>query len=253
MAEKRIAIVTGASSGMGREFVRQIDRHTKTLDEIWVIARRKDRLQALQSEITNVSVRILEMNLCQEADLNGLADLLEEETPSVRILVNAAGVGRAGCFNEITRKEAEQMVDVNDKALVSVTHIVLPYMTRPGNIIQMASASAFLPQKEFAVYAASKAFVLSFSRALHAELKENGIMVTAVCPGPVDTEFLDICNVGRDEKPLKQSVTVSPEPVVAKALRDAKAGRELSIYGLPMNAIRIAAKFLPHRLLLYLI
>lgn len=252
MERKKIAIVTGASSGMGREFVRQIDRHTKTLDEIWVVARRKDRLQELQVEIANISVRILEMDLCQGADLNELADLLEKETPAVRILVNAAGVGRAGYFHELSRKEAEQMVDVNDRALVAVTHIVLPYMTRPGHIIQMASSSAFLPQKEFAVYAASKAFVLSFSRALYAELKEKGIVVTAVCPGPVDTEFLDICNEGRDEKQLKQLVTVTPEPVVAKALRDAKAGRELSVYGMPMKAIRLAAKFLPHSLLLHL-
>lgn len=253
MVEKRIAIITGASSGMGREFARQIDRHTRTLDEIWVIARRKDRLQELQSEVANVPVRILDMNLCQEADLNNLENLLKEERPAVRILVNAAGVGRAGCFNEITRNEAEQMVNVNDRALVSVTYMVLPYMTTPGNIIQMGSASAFLPQKEFAVYAASKAFVLSFSRALHAELKEKGIRVTAVCPGPVDTEFLDICNAGRNEKPLKQLVTVSPEQVVAKALRDAKAGKEISVYGMPMKAIRLAAKFLPHSILIYLI
>lgn len=251
MEEKRIAIVTGASSGMGREFVRQIDRHTRTLDEIWVIARRKDRLQELQSEIANVSVRILEMDLCQDTDLDNLANLLEEENPAVRILVNAAGVGRAGCFHEITRKEAEQMINVNDRALVAVTHMVLPYMTRPGNIIHMASASAFLPQKEFAVYAASKAFVLSFSRALHAELKGNGIIVTAVCPGPVDTEFLDICNAGRDEKTSKQFVTVRPEPVVAKALRDAKAGRELSVYGMPMKMVHLAAKLLPHGFFLH--
>ena len=143
------------------------------------------------------------------------------------------------------------MVDVNDKALVSVTHIVIPYMTRPGNIIQMASASAFLPQKEFAVYAASKAFVLSFSRALYAELKEKGLSVTAVCPGPVDTEFLAICNAGRDEKSLKQLVTVKPEPVVAKALRDAKAGKEISVYGMPMKMVHLASKILPHGLFVH--
>lgn len=251
MERKRIAIVTGASSGMGREFVRQIDRHTKTLDEIWVAARRKDRLLALQSEITNVPIRILEMDLCQSADLDNLADLLEEEKPAVRILVNAAGVGKAGYFHELSRKEVEQMVCLNDKALAVVTHIVIPYMTRPGNIIQIASASAFLPQKEFAVYAASKAFVLSFSRALHAELREKGIVVTAVCPGPVDTEFLALCNEGKEQKPSKQLVTVRPEPVVAKALRDAKSGRELSVYGLPMKMVHLASKFLPHSFLLH--
>lgn len=251
MTGKRIAIVTGASSGMGREFVRQIDRHTKTLDEIWVIARRKARLQELQCEIQNIQVRIIEMDICQEADINFLENLLAEENPAVRILVNAAGVGKAGYFHELSRREAEQMVDVNDKALVAITHMVLPYMTKPGNMIQMASASAFLPQKEFAAYAASKAFVLSFSRALHAELKDKGITVTAVCPGPVDTEFLDICNAGREAKPLKQYVTVKPEPVVEKALRDAKAGRALSVYGMPMKLVHLAAKLLPHGLFLH--
>lgn len=247
---KKIIIVTGASSGIGREFVRQLNNCTKTIDEIWIIARRKDRLDALKKELKNVSIRPLALDLCKEQDLNTIQNLLEKEKPSVRILVNAAGIGKAGRFDKLTRSEAGQMVELNDKALVLVTSIVLPYMDKPGNIIQLASASAFMPQKEFAVYAASKVFVLSFARALQAEVKKQGITVTSVCPGPVDTEFLTISNRDSKQKLFKKLVTVKPEPVVAKALRDAKAGKEISIYGLPMKVVFIAAKLLPHGLFL---
>lgn len=248
--KKRIAIVTGASSGMGREFVKQLDNCLKTVDEIWVIARRKDKLLELKESVSNIEIRVLPFDICNKSDLNQLISLLEKETPVVRLLVNAAGVGRAGRFDEITGEEAMNMVDVNDKALVAVTHIVLPYMAKKSNVIQVASSSAFLPQKEFAVYAASKAFVLNFSRALRAELKNRNISVTIICPGPVDTEFLEISNAGKEQKAMKKLVTTQAEPVVAKALRDAKAGKELSIYGLPMKAVYIASKVLPHGLFL---
>lgn len=247
---KKIAIITGASSGMGREFVRQLNVCLKTIDEIWVIARREERLLELKKSITNIEVKVLSLDICESSDLERLLSLLKSETPEVWLLVNAAGVGRAGRFDEITTNEAVNMVDVNNKALVAVTHMVVPYMVKKSHIIQVASASAFMPQKEFAIYAASKSFVLSFSRALRAELKEKGILVTIVCPGPVDTEFLEISNAGKEQKAMKKLVTVKVESVVAKALRDAKFGKELSIYGLPMKVVYIASKILPHGLFL---
>lgn len=247
---KKIAIITGASSGMGREFVRQLNVCLKTIDEIWVIARREERLLELKKSITNIEVKVLSLDICESSDLERLLSLLKSETPEVWLLVNAAGVGRAGRFDEITTNEAVNMVDVNNKALVAVTHMVVPYMVKKSHIIQVASASAFMPQKEFAIYAASKSFVLSFSRALRAELKEKGILVTIVCPGPVDTEFLEISNAGKEQKAMKKLVTAKVEPVVAKALRDAKFGKELSIYGLPMKVVYIASKILPHGLFL---
>lgn len=247
---KKITIVTGASSGMGREFVRQLDTCLKTVDEIWVIARREDRLLELKESMSNIAVRVVPMDICKETDLDSLRFMLEEEKPEVRLLINAAGVGRAGRFDQITLIEATNMINLNDKALVAITHIVLPYMAKVSNIIQVASASAFMPQKEFAVYAASKSFVLSFARALRGELKESGIIVTTVCPGPVDTEFLSISNAGQEQKPMKKLVKANVEPVVAKALRDAKAGKELSIYGLPMKAVWVASKILPHNIFL---
>lgn len=247
---KRIAIVTGASSGVGQEFVRQLDGCTKYMDEVWVIARREVRLQALKEKREHLSVRVLPLDICNSTDIETLSELLLREQPTVRLLVNAAGVGRAGLFEELTTKEITNMVDLNCKALLNVTHIVLPYMKAKSKVIQVASASAFMPQKEFSVYAASKAFVLSFSRALRSELKEKEISLTVVCSGPIDTEFLEISNKGQKEKHMKRMVTAQVEPVVAKALRDAKAGQELSIYGLPMKLVYVVAKILPHRLFL---
>lgn len=247
---KMIAIVTGASSGMGREFVRQLDTCLKTVEEIWIIARREDRLQEIKASMLNLNVRVISMDICQKDDLDSLRYMLDTEKPQVRLLINAAGVGKAGRFDELTLTEATNMIDVNGKALVALTHIVLPYMAKKSNIIQIASASAFMPQKEFAIYAASKAFVLSFARALRAELKSSDVCVTIVCPGPVKTEFLSISNAGKEQKKLKKLVTVEVEPVVKKALKDAKEGKELSIYGLPMKAVFVMSKIFPHGLFL---
>lgn len=246
----KIAIVTGASSGMGREFVRQLDKCMRTIDEIWVIARREAALEELSHEMSNIPLRILTLDLCKEMDIDILEHLLQKENPTVRLLVEASGVGYSGKFAIRTRKEAEEMVMLNAASLVSVTHVVLPYMSTPSNVIILASASAFSPQKEFAVYAASKAFALSFSRGLNAELRERKITVTAVCPGPVDTEFLTKCYGDNKEKFLKKLVKEQPSPVVHKALADAKKGKDISIFGVPMKLVHAASKILPAGLLL---
>jgi len=243
---KTIAIVTGASSGMGQEFVLQLDTCLKSVDEIWVIARREEKLRELSDKMKNIPIRIFSLDITKELDLAVLQAALTTECPQVRLLVNAAGVGKAGRFDEIATSDALNMVDVNCKGLIAITHTVLPYMKDKSNIIQIASASAFLPQREFAVYAATKSMVLSFSRALRKELNARNIIVTVVCPGPVDTEFLAISNVGKEPKLLKQFVTVEAAPVVRQALRDAKEGKELSIYGLPMKAVYFASKLFPH-------
>lgn len=240
---KNIGIVTGASSGMGKEFVLQLDRCLQNVDELWVIARRKERLERLKQEVSHLSLRVLPLDLCKKQDLDELVRILETEQPKVRILVNCAGVGYAGEFLQLSRSEIANMVSLNIRVLTEMTYIVLPYMHAPSNILQLASASAFMPQKEFSVYAASKAYVLNFSRALREELKNKGIAVTVVCPGPVDTEFLTICNKGRKQKRLKKLTTVKPEPVVRKALMDGKKGRALSIYGLPMKVVYVISHF----------
>lgn len=245
----KIAIVTGASSGIGKEFVKQAGHFYRTLDEVWVIARRGHRLQEL-NELSTVPVRILEGDLLHEAVYERMGTMLAEEKPDVRMLVNAAGFGKSGSVEEILSADRDaqlEMIDLNCRALTKITFLCLPFMSKGSRILNMASAAAFSPQPLFTVYAATKAYVLSFSRALGAEQKRRGIYVTAVCPGPVDTEFFQVS--GELENPLKKLTKVKAPGVVKKALKDSRAGKDISIYGLPMKGAHLASKVLPHRLL----
>lgn len=248
----KIAIVTGASSGIGREFVKQMGHFYRNLDEIWVIARREHRLQEL-NQLSQVPIRILEGDLLCEDIYGKLEKMLMEEAPDVRMLVNGAGFGKSGTVEEILREDKKsqlEMIGLNCTALSRMTFCCLPYLSGGSRIIQMASAAAFSPQPAFAVYAATKAYVLSFSRSLGAELRSRGIYVTAVCPGPVDTEFFQVS--GELENPLKKLVKARPRGVVRKALMDSRAGKDISVYGLPMKCAHLAAKLCPHRLILRL-
>lgn len=247
---KKIAVVTGASSGMGREFVLQLASFCPDLDEIWVMARRRPRLErlALQSE---VSLRIFSGDITKKKIRRSLYNALQEESPVVRVLVNAAGFGKTGTLEEIGEKEPSaqtEMIDLNCKALTGITEICLPYLRQGSRIINLASAAAFCPQPSFAVYAASKAYVLSFSRALDAELRKKKIYVTAVCPGPVKTEFFQVS--GTPVRLLKKLSSAEASAVVRKALKDSLAKRQLSVYGAAMKAARMGAKLLPHSLLM---
>lgn len=250
---KKIAVITGASSGIGREFALQIAQKYKTVEEIWLIARRKDRLNEVKAEIKAVSsklVRILALDLTDETDIKFYRNLLERQDPSIRVLVNAAGYGIAGHFENMTVDDVAGMIDLNCKALAAITHISLPYMSGPSNIINLASSAAFLPQPSFAVYAASKSMVLSFSRALGRELEGRGITVTAVCPGPVKTEFFDVAQKYTKSKPYKMVLRADPVKVVKLALFDAYYMSSVSVYSPLMKAFRIVCKYLPHSLLI---
>lgn len=245
----RIAIVTGASSGLGRESVIQIADRFASLDEIWVIARRQNRLDELEEQVP-VRIRKLALDLTQEEDLKSLASCLEEIKPEVKWLINAAGFGKIGKVGQVDLTASTDMIDCNCRALCSVTQMVLPYMSGNSRIIQYASSAAFLPQPGFAVYAATKAFVVSYSRALHEELKPRDICVTAVCPGPVRTEFFDIAEETGSVAIYKKLVMANPKKVTAKALNDSMMGKTVSVYGIVMKLFRILAKILPHQWML---
>ena len=242
----KIALVTGASSGLGREFVRQIAEQGK-VEEIWAIARRRDRLKALQS-ISAVPIRVLALDLTRPGDMEYLRNTLQDELPNIRILVNAAGMGRMGPTVDIPAKDNDAMIDLNCRGLTEMTCTCLPWMHKGTRIINLASAAAFCPQAKFAVYAATKSYVLSFSRSLAAELKEKGIFVTAVCPGPVDTPFFEVS--GKLPGGMKEAVMADPVQVVKQALIDAKYKKEVSVYGTAMKGAEAATKVLPHGMIL---
>ncbi|MFA9375680.1 MAG: SDR family NAD(P)-dependent oxidoreductase [Lachnotalea sp.] len=238
----RIAIVTGASSGIGEEFVKQIAQFSN-IDEIWVIARRKTNLEILSSTLKK-NIRIISMDLCVQDNLDKLKKNMFQEMPDIKLLVNCAGYGIRKKFVEGTYEEELGMIDINCKSLTAITYICLPYMHKNSRIIQMASAAAFLPQAGFAIYSASKSYVLSFSRALNKELKNKCIYVTAVCPGPVDTEFFAISDSGRTMPLYKQIFLAKVDQVVKKALRDSYNKKNISVYGFYIKILRVITRFI---------
>jgi len=241
----KIAIVTGASSGMGREFIMQIADRFSGIGEIWAIARREERLEEL-SPLVPVKVRSFAIDLTDDSKLMRLQDILAKEKPEVKWLINSAGYGKIGDVGTINIGDEMGMVELNCKALCAVTHMVLPYMSENSRIIQFSSAASFLPQPGFAIYAATKSFVLSYSRALNEELKKRGIYVTAVCPGPVKTEFFDIAETTGKIPLYKRVVMADPKKVVRLALRDSMMGRPVSVYGITMKFFRLLCKTVPH-------
>lgn len=241
-----IAVITGASSGIGREFALQISKKFRNIDEIWVLARSIDKLNALKAEIENVTVRPIRCDVTNDPDVKEFENLLSSHKPFVRLLVNAAGFGMIGRFDELPMAENVDMCELNCTALTRITHMVLPYMKgRQANIINIASAAGFTPQPSFAVYAATKSYVLSFSTALNRELKEHNITVTAVCPGPVDTAFFDKAEKYNQVKLYKKMFRAKAPKVVELALTDAYHKRYISVYGVSMKLFRLLAKLVP--------
>ncbi len=244
-----IAVVTGASSGMGRDFVLALDRDY-SFDEIWVIARRKERLEELgRSAKTKIVPRSLDLSLKDSVSV--LENMLREKSVKVGALVNAAGYGLFKAFEESSREEMEGIVDLNDRALVSVTSAVLPFMEKGSFIINLGSNSSHQPVPYIATYAASKAFVLSFSLALGAELKKRGIHVLCVCPGWIKTEFFD--------RAVRDNTTIvyydryyESRDVVEKAMKDLEKGRTTSILGFPVRMQVRLVKLLPSSLVMHI-
>ena len=242
-----IAIISGASGGIGQEFARALcARHA--CDELWLLGRSADRLAALIASLTGeVTCRPFSLDLTEKEALAPLQEALSEAGDEVTYLVAAAGVGYMGDFSALSAEEHQRMLMLNCVALTALIDATLPYMKPGAHILTLASAAAFLPQPHFAVYAATKAYVLSLSRALAHELKERGILVTAVCPGPVDTPFLDTATCHTPMPDKKKRALITPAVVVRAALRGAARGRTVVTPTLSMRMARLAAKLLPHR------
>ncbi|MBQ9806661.1 MAG: SDR family NAD(P)-dependent oxidoreductase [Clostridia bacterium] len=242
----KIAVITGASSGMGKEFVLQLSRQ-KSFDEIWVIARRTERLVALQDEV-DTKIRPISLDLTREESIEEYRALLEQEKPVVDVLVNASGVGRFGSFETMELEAMYCMIDLNAKAYVGITHATLPYLTKGSEVYQLDSLSSFQPVPYICVYGATKSFVLSFSRALNVELKSRGIHMMAVCPGWVKTEFFD--HAVTDDTITYYNKFFTPEQVISRALRDMKKGKDVSVCGFSIRAQVLLTKLLPHKLVM---
>ncbi len=245
-----IAIITGASSGMGKEFVLLADKRYD-FDEIWVIARRKDRLEQLQSLVKTKIVPIA-LDLTDVNSFSILNEKLALEQPNVKLLVNCSGYGKFGLFENSTPSDNAGMIDLNLKSLILMTQTVLPYVKEGGKIIELGSISGFMPIAHVGVYAASKAGVLSFSEALAKELKPKKIKVLCVCPYWVKTEFFDRAH--EKEHVKKYDVMYEPSFIALKAYKTIdKTNKHYVVPGAYAKLIRVFAKILPHKLMMWII
>ena len=221
----RISIITGASSGIGKQMALLLDK-TEKCDEIWLVSRKADKLEETATQL-KTKARIIESDLSQNSSIYELKKLLHDEDPEIVSLVNAAGFGKAGSFRKISLEAQMNMIDLNCKALMAVTHICMPYMS---------------------TYAATKAFVLSFSRALNKELQSRGIKVIAVCPGWTKTNFLD--RAVSDDTLVYYDKFYTPDAVAKSAIKDMARGKGISAHGICTKANMLASKLLPHKLVM---
>ena len=237
----KIAVITGASSGMGREFVYALDRDEE-FDELWVIARREQRLLELK-EKCRAKIRPIVLDLQTRESFSLYRQLLEQEKPEIAVLVNAAGFGLFGAFMDMDMDRQLDIIDLNSRALTAMCYMSVPYMARGSRIYNMGSMSSWQPVPYINVYGASKAYVLNFSRALGVELKDRGIKVMAVCPGWITTEFFD--HAIHDDTISYFNRYYPPEQVIEKALKDMKKGKNASVLGFPERVQVLLVQLLP--------
>ena len=240
----KISIISGASSGIGKEIALKLDM--LNLDEMWLIALDNDGLVSLSKKL-KTKARIFPLNLMDSSSFELIKNELDESKPEVEYLVCCAGVGYNGNFDKITEKNISFMINLNCLALTLLTKCVDPYIVDKGRIIEIASGSGFAPQPGFAVYAATKSYVISFSRALKRELRHRKIAVTAVCPGPVDTAFFASLE---GVKEYKKKFVITPEKVAIKAVKSSKKRKALCVPSMSMKLFHLASKILPTSLLL---
>lgn len=245
----KIAVVTGAGSGMGKEFAIQLSQKEK-FDEMWVIGRREDKLKALSAEVS-CPVRPIPLDLTVPSSFETYKNLLKEQKPTVSVLANCSGFGKFGTYEDIPLSESLNMIDLNSKGLVAMTELTLPYMEKGSKIAQLDSLSSFQPVPYLNVYAAGKAFVLSYSRALNKELKDRGISVLAVCPGWVKTDFFDRATETDKKAVTYFNVMYEAKDVIRTAIKDLYKGKkDVSIHGFQVKAQVLLVKLLPHSLVM---
>lgn len=246
---KNIAIITGASSGIGKRFAETVDM-AGSFDEIWVIARNPERLEALK-ETVPFPTRAIALDLSEKASYAAFEALLAEEKPNVRLLVNCSGFGKFSATLDTPLDVNLNMVDLNCEAIVALCQLSIPYMAKGAKIINIASVAAFQPIPYINIYGATKAFVLSYSRALNREMKSRGINVTAVCPFWTKTEFFNRAIAAEKDPVVKKYVAMyEPDQIVTRAWRDMKKGKDVSMYGFIARAQTLMTKLLPHKIIM---
>ena len=252
---QRIAIITGSSSGIGKAFVELLAKDNgeffkSPFDEIWAVARREDALNELAESVQGIKIVPVVADLSDNSGIQVIEDKLKSEEPKVGLLINSAGMGIKGKVMDKSDRVLDDTISINCSALSRMMRITVPYMKSDGvkpGIINIASSAGFLPQPGFAAYAASKSYVISFSRAMSYELKSLGISVTAVCPGPVRTDFQRRATEGReaDFNDWRKNFVIDPVKLARVSLKASVKGKRMLVYPFSQKMLHLASKILP--------
>lgn len=249
----KTAVITGASSGLGREFTRQLHDVFPEVERVWLIARRAERLQELaeQLEEQGLSTLVLPLDLCDTMSFTAYQEHLVEEQPEIVLLVNNAGLGYLGSIGTVDTASQTRMIDLNLRALTAVTNLSVPYMDAGSRILNVSSIASFCPTPRMTVYSATKAYVSAYTIGAAEELRPRGITVTAVCPGPMATEFLEVGHV-IDSPPFEHLPYCDQVRVAGGALRAARAGQTIYTPRLIYKFYRLLAKLTPAKVMVKL-
>jgi len=245
MTKTRSAIVTGATGGLGKEFVRLLINDDR-FDEIFVLSRNGENLENLKSEFGD-KIRPYIIDLSDVEQIKNFGKFIETQNVQIGLLINNAGYGKFCSYDDISLDESINMIDLNISGVVATGLTCIPYMDKGSHIINIASQAGFQPVPYQNIYSATKSFVKNYSLALNQELKEKGIKVTAVCPGWVKTDFFKRACIGAKKASNKFTCMTTPEIVAKKALKDAYRGKDLSVCGFYPNFCRIMVKLLPEK------
>lgn len=245
---KKIAIITGASTGLGREFVKLI-LEKKEIEEIWALARHQDKLDKLRLQLGN-KIRPISIDLSNRTRIEEFGVMLSESDVEVRYLVNNAGYAKFCSHNDLSVTDSLNMIDLNIGGVVAMGLVCIPHMPIGSHIINIASQAAFQPLPYQNLYSSTKAFVHNYTRALNVELKDCGITATAVCPGWIKTHLYERAHIGAAKATKRFCGMTTPDKVAKKALADADHGKDISIYSLYVNFCHIGVKLLPQQLVM---
>lgn len=237
-----IAIITGATGDIGEEFVKSL---IDDVDSLWAVGRSENKLTALKEKYGD-KIRPAIFDLSDKDSIIALCHKIEDEKPDIKYLVNNAGVARMAPVTDFSIEELSDMLEINDVAATLLCRVCLPFMRAGASILNISSASAFQPNPYIAVYSASKAYLLSFTRSLNVENK--GVNCIAVCPGWVDTKMLP--SNTKSGKEIKYPGMVSADKVVSCALRDCRKGKDVSVCSPYYRYTRFLSKVVPHKSLM---
>lgn len=245
------AVITGASSGLGKEYIDAVIEQYPTVDAFWLVARRKDLLKEIAQAHPDKTIAAISLDLSKEESLTVFERLLKENEPEIKVLINDAGFGRGEDFFSGNPGVQTNMVDLNCRALTAVTRMCLPYMLDDSLVLNLSSIAAFVPIPRMSVYCATKSYALAFSKALHDELRPRGIKVLAVCPGPMETDFWNVAGLQEGKSRLIDRMPkVSAQAVAVGSLRAAKRGSLVYTKGFFYKLLHVLGKLLPHGFLM---